>query len=96
MPSFAPAYCRYRLECLSSGFFEAKDYWSTLGWPACSVSVPSGRRKKRSEKFPSLEDDIDYSIYVLFEVQFMYNPNMESSIYQVDRQANRQTDRQIS
>ena len=73
---------------MSTGFFEAKDYWSMLGWPACAIAPPIGR-KKRSEKFPGLEDDIDYSIYVLFEAQFMYNQNMENSMFQV--RADRQT-----
>lgn len=46
------------------------------------MSVPSGRRK-RSEKYPQLLDDVDYTMYALFESQFMFMQELEDMVYSV-------------
>ena len=72
-------FIRYKLKCKTTGFLEAHGYWATRGWPSCKAN-PTKRRKRWME-FPSLQPDIDYSIYAFYEAQFMWSDKIEESIY---------------
>ena len=65
-----------KLQCNSAGGFP------TPTWPNCT-ELPSGRRKRSSsssERYSHLQDDIDYTILVLVESQFMWTDGIENEI----------------
>lgn len=68
----------YKLQCQSNGRFEAHDYWGTIGWPRCETTATT--RRKRSTDFPNLHTDIEYSLLVIFETQFMYTEALADEI----------------
>lgn len=67
-----------RMKCGSDGRFTHLDleYYNN-NWPVCE---PGNQRRKRAVDYSGLHDDIDYSILILVEFQFMYTMDLESDI----------------
>ena len=72
---------KIKLKCNATGMFP-----SLSAWPNCtedSSSNAGGRRKRSSSstgRYSHLQDDIDYTILVLVETQFMWTDGIENEI----------------
>ena len=68
---------KLKLKCNSTGVFP------TPAWPNCTEvggASSSGRKKRSSERYSHLQDDIDYTILVMVETQFMWTDGIENEI----------------
>ncbi|TRY77305.1 hypothetical protein TCAL_04063, partial [Tigriopus californicus] len=67
-----------RMKCGSDGRFSHIDLEHyNNAWPVCE---PGNQRRKRLVDYTGLHDDIDYSILIMVEFQFMYTPELESDM----------------
>ena len=67
---------KLKLKCNASAVFP------TPTWPNCTSEggTPSGRKKRSTDRYAHLQDDIDYTIMVLVETQFMWTDGIEHEI----------------
>ena len=63
-----------QIKCNSSGKFP------TPTWPNCTKVTVSNDRKKRSADYSHIQSDMDYTVLVLFETQFMWNDGIEREV----------------